>query len=884
MLLMLKNKLREAAHGYWRIAAARLKLAAFLPLVWMAACSSGVSGHAPGLASGQSPDPVTLDYPIAYVKKPVPAKDIDVRDLITSVPGGDLYVRDKASASGVETNVTKDITQGQGDVRDLDVSMDGTKVLFSLRLPLIENADDDEQPTWNIYEYDAADKSIRRIITDDITAEKGHDVGARYLPDGRIVFSSTRQNTTGAILLDEGRPQYAAQTDDRKQAAFQLHVMNADGSDIHQISFNTNHDFAPSVLNNGQLVFSRWDRDRINLYRVNPDGTGMELYYGQYSHATGTNNSIVQFTEARSRPDGKILSLTRPFLGTQLGGDITLINAEQFVEVNQATLSAAGASGPGQSEATTVNVSTLSDQPSPGGRFASAWPLFDGTNRMLVSWSPCFVTDSSVTPAATRVCSDDLLTAGATLSPPQYTLWVYDVDSNTLRPMLAAEAGLMIVNPVILQQRTPVPPVVRDKVPGVDIDRDLSAQGVGLLQIRSVYDFDGVDTAVPNIPGVADPKQTTADQRPARFIRIVKPVAIPDRDVRKFDNSAFGPAGLGMREILAYAPVEPDGSIKIKVPANVPFSLEVLDKNGRRVGVRHGSWLQLMPGEVRTCNGCHDATQNTAHGRGDLTVSVNAGAQTTGAPFPNTDSALFANFGEIMAETRARISCVDASACSTIPSANLIYDDVWTDPVAAGRAKDASFAYVYSDLTTAAPTNANCLPTWGNRCRITIEYLTHIQPLWAKTRQTLDVDGVTVLTDHTCTLCHNTLNAAAQVQVPAGQLDLTSAVSNDDPNVVTSYRELLFADNEQELIMGALQDVMVNGPIDPATGQPTQVPVGVPATMSAGSANASTAFFSRFAVGGSHAGYMTTAELKLVSEWLDIGAQYYNDPFVAPED
>ena len=63
------------------------------------------------------------------------------------------------------------------------------------------------------------------------------------------MFASTRQLATQAILLDEGRPQYQAVTDDRQQQAiFLLHVMNADGTDMHQISFNTNHDFAPSVL------------------------------------------------------------------------------------------------------------------------------------------------------------------------------------------------------------------------------------------------------------------------------------------------------------------------------------------------------------------------------------------------------------------------------------------------------------------------------------------------------------------------------------------------------------------------------------------------------------------------------------------------------------
>jgi hypothetical protein len=869
-----------------------------LPLLLLVGCAGGQSGNAPGLAGSQVPDPITLDFPLAYIKRPPPKKDIDVRDLITSTPGGDLYIRDKASASSVETNVTKDVTQGNGDVRDLDVSPDGTKIVFALRLPLLPNVTANLQPTWNIWEYDAKAKTLRRVITDDVTAEKGHDVSPHYLPDGRIVFASTRQNTSEAVLLDEGRPQYPAQTDDRKQAAFQLHVMNADGSGIHQISFNTSHDFAPSVLNNGQIVFSRRESsnvgDHINLYRANPDGTGLELYYGQQSHLTGvniagTNNNPIQFLNARMRPDNKMLTLIRPDLGTQLGGDAALINAEQFVEINQTTLSAAGAAGPGQVPATTLNVTTDPGLPSLGGRFASAYPLYDGTNRMLVSWAPCLVLDTTVTPAATVVCTAANTTGpNVQLAPPEYTIWVYNLDNNTLQPLLSAESGLMLVDPLILQQRTPAPPVIRDKVPGVDLDQNLANANVGMLVIRSVYDFDGIDTAMPNIAGVADPKQTKADQRPYRFIRIEKPVGIPDNTVRKVPGFAFGPAGLGMRDILEYAPVEPDGSIKIRVPAGVPFALEVLDKNGRRVGARHDSWMQVMPGEVRTCNGCHDGSKKTSHGRADLFASVNAGATTTGAPFPNTDPALFADFAEIMAETRARISCQTAATCSTIPSANLIYDDVWTDPVAAGRPKDASFSYLYSDMTTPAPVNPFCLassgtsPPWTSRCRITIHYLQHIQPLWNLPRQTLAADGVTVLTDHTCILCHNTKDAANKVQVPAGQLDLTDGASNADPNVVTSYEELLFAHNQQQLIMGALQDVMVTGPVDPVTGLPTQVPVPVPGSMSAGSALASTAFFSRFDAGGSHAGYLSPAELRLIAEWLDIGAQYYNDPFVAP--
>jgi hypothetical protein len=313
--------LREHGHGL-------LKLAAIaLPLLVVLGCSSASSGHAPGVAGGQTLTPGVTNFPLAYVKRPVLIKDIDVRDLITSITGGDLYIRNQASAGGAEVNVTGSITKGMGDVRDLDVSPDGTTIVFSLRLPLNPKKPNTDvtQPNWHIYTYSATTQTVTQLTNDAITA--GHDVGARYLPDGRIVFASSRQLATQSILLDEGRPQYAAQTDDRTQSIFLLHVMNGDGSNAHQISFNTNHDFAPSVLSNGQVVFSRWESSnggQISLYSANPNGSGLELYYGANSHATGaniagTNNNVIQFLNARELANGTLIALVRPFLGTQLG-------------------------------------------------------------------------------------------------------------------------------------------------------------------------------------------------------------------------------------------------------------------------------------------------------------------------------------------------------------------------------------------------------------------------------------------------------------------------------------------------------------------------------------------------------------------------------------
>jgi hypothetical protein len=136
-----------------------------------------------------------------------------------------------------------------------------------------------------------------------------------------------------------------------------------------------------------------------------------------------------------------------------------------------------------------------------------------------------------------------------------------------------------------------------------------------------------------------------------------------------------------------------------------------------------------------------------------------------------------------------------------------------------------------------------------------------------------------VLADNTCTLCHNSVDNAGAPQVPAAQLDLSDGPSSDQPDHFKSYRELLFTDNEQVLIDGTLQDVLVPG--TDADGQPIMVPIPVSPSMSVAGAHTSR-FLNEFAAGGSHAGWLTEAELRLLSEWLDIGAQYYNNPFDVP--
>jgi hypothetical protein len=896
----------------------------------LAACTQGPGGGGIGLASGQDPDPATVDFPIFYIRHQVPEDQDNVTRVRPFVEDDDysatLWKRDRASPGAPEIELTARLRvaplgdpEDRYDIKDLAVAPDGLHVAFAMRGPL-DDFDEDEPPTWNIWEYNIATDTLHRVITSNIIAEEGQDVAPSYLPDGRILFSSTRQRQAKAILLDEGKAQFEAATEARNESAFVVHVMNADGTGIKQISFNPSSDLYPQVLQNGRVLFTRWDRapgrDGLHLYTSNPDGTDMQLHYGAVSHLTGSIDPVtnrptnIEFMRAREMSDGRLMVLTRQRTNVDFGGSLTIIDANHFVENNQALLASAGMAGPAQTPATLNPVSTVPG-PSPGGRFNSGFPLWDGTGRLLVSWSQCRLLDT-VDPTRIVPCTDALLAEpNVQAAPPLYSIWMFDPAQNTILPVMAPVEGVMVVEAVAAQPRTPFPLVIVDQQPPA-LDADLVAEGAGLLSIRSVYDIMGVDQARTNagtatsIANVSNPSLAQYGSRLARFVRIEKPVSIPDDDdIADPDNSAFGPTGV-MREIVAYAPVEPDGSVRMKIPANVAFQISVLDENGRRYSPVHRAWLQVRPGEVLECNGCHNRTLPAGapagaappvHGRKGLFNSAYAGSTATGAAFPGTVNTISPEAGDTMARARSRAgsSCIDTATMtehcglqSITPSANLVYDEIWK-PAAQ---PNESFSFSYQLLTTLSPASAGCFPVWTPTCRITIHYQTigarvgHIHPLWSVPRPAAGVtDPITgvVTYPQTCTACHSRVDAAAAVQLPAASLELTDEVSDQEALQLRAYRELLFPRPELELVGNAVQPRQVplldaNGnPVLDDNGNPVFTNPQLPASMAATNARGSRFF--NVMNDSVHRDMLSPAELRLLSEWLDIGAQYYNDPF-----
>jgi len=907
------------------------------------ACSLGESTD---ISSGSDSDPVVAEHPVAFIKRPLPLDDNDelegddLAEPSRFVPGAALYLKNSASP----TAGTKDISSSAFsdtaflnddgellyDVKDINVSYDGNKLIFAMRAPEIEDADEEDQPKWNIWEYDQELSTLRRIITGNDTAESGHDISPSYLPDGRILFTSTRQSRSRAILLDEGKGQYAAQDEELDSDAFVLHVMNDDGSGIEQISFNQSHDINPTVLENGKILFSRWDNagqtanNGLNLYQINPDGSELTYMYGRHSHDTGNEGTQVQFVKPRELENGDVLVQLREFETDNFASQPTAVNFNEFVEHD---ISVDGIDGEGQSAV--ISGLNTAGELSLNGTYGSFFPLYDGTNRYLVSWSICRVvlidsdaaTDGDQPGAAEHCTTENIASETYEAANPLYGLWVLDADSNTQRPIDLPETGMLFEEAVLMTSR-PLPTFIPPKSLSSDA-QVLADLGFGAIHIKSVYDFDGLDTSPNGLAVLSDPVATAPVDRPQRFIRIEKPVSLPSEDVYDFNNTAFGRnRGQLMREILGYAPIEPDGSVKVAVPANVAFAISVLDEKGQRTGNRHQNWLHVAPGETVECIGCHTGTSEIPHGRMDAEPdAINVGAVTSGIPFPNTDPALFADMGETMAETYARINEIRRL------TPDIIFDDEWTDPSPGSLPSPAaSFSFAYGDLQSTLPINAGCATNWTSLCRVTINYEDHIHPLWSVNREVLDVDEMTVIADNTCTSCHSNVDDMDLAKVPDKQLDLSDGASDLEADHFKSYQELLNGDSEVELVAGILANVQNDtGEIEmiPQTdnegefvldgdgnqilvprlipllndegeqeldgdGNPILVTVAIteevpvaPSMNSAGARN-STVFMNRFEVGQSHAGYLSSAELKLISEWLDLGAQYYNNPFEAP--
>ena len=192
------------------------------------------------------------------------------------------------------------INTDTGNLRDPEISFDGKRVIFSMRM----NKEDD----YHIYEIGIDGSNLKQL-----TSAKGvSDIDPLYLPDGGIVFTSTRQ------------PKYCMCN---RHIMGNLFRMESDGANITQIGVSTLFEGHSTMLNDGRILYDRWeyvDRnfgDAQGLWTVNPDGTKHSIYYGNNTASPGavidgrqipgTDLVLCSFSSCHDRPWGSLAIIDR---------------------------------------------------------------------------------------------------------------------------------------------------------------------------------------------------------------------------------------------------------------------------------------------------------------------------------------------------------------------------------------------------------------------------------------------------------------------------------------------------------------------------------------------------------------------------------------------
>ena len=208
-------------------------------------------------------NPLLRSQPLVFVARPQYAAVYHAIDTLFQVgeatqgrftPGGALKLLDTA------TGTTRTLVDApQGTVRSPCVHFDATKILFAMRRSAQEN--------FHIFEINADGGGLKQLTF----APGVSDFDPIYLPDGGIVFSSTREPKFNMCSQDIGA---------------NLYRMNGDGSNILQITKSTLFENQASLMPDGRILYKRWeyvDRnfgDAHGFWTVYPDGTQQSILWG----------------------------------------------------------------------------------------------------------------------------------------------------------------------------------------------------------------------------------------------------------------------------------------------------------------------------------------------------------------------------------------------------------------------------------------------------------------------------------------------------------------------------------------------------------------------------------------------------------------------------
>ena len=394
-----------------------------------------------------------------------------------------------------------------------------------------------DQPHYDIMAIDLDDDAVLQL-----TRDRDDEFDPCPLPDGGLAFMSTRRG--GFTRCNN--PWEPVQV-------YTLHRMDADGRSVRTLSYHETNEWHPRVLNDGRIVYSRWDyvdrsaRNFHGLWVSNPDGTNPSILFGNYTHR------INACYEPQPIPGSDKILFIAGAHHACVGGSLVLLDPHRVgldPETGRDRLDAV--------EVLTPAVCFPESAGWPDSYFHSPHPLSEDVYLVSFGYGPI---------------------PGMSSGGQRDTTGLYYLDRFGNLELLYRDRRWACMYPVLLAPR------VRPRV------------------IRSVLPEDARDEGEFFLTDVRRALLPLPEGRSVKRLRVFRVLlkTTPTANEPRIGHANAEPA----RMLLGTVPVEADGSAYFRAPARVPLYFQAVDDTGRAVQSMR-STVYLQPGERRGCVGCHE--------------------------------------------------------------------------------------------------------------------------------------------------------------------------------------------------------------------------------------------------------------------------------------
>jgi hypothetical protein len=486
-----------------------------------------------------------LDFSkIVFVDMPFPAgkewnHETKHRLGYMAVPGARLQILDGLSPAGKLKQIMPQKPL-HGAFWRPDVSWDGKKILFCYQ--------PNNEKSYHIYEINADGTGLRQI-----TKGPYDDLDPIYLPDGKhIMFSSTRGHTYVRCMPPTN--------------AYVLTRCDLDGKNIYIVSRNNEPDYLPTVMNDGRVVYTRWEYTDKPLWRaqglwvVNPDGTQVNTLWG--------NQSVWPdlLKDARSIPGSHRIMFTGSAHHNWFAGSVGIIDPKK------------GFNFPNGLTKVTADIRYPESGNGPVDPVES--PRHHRSGDYSAYYSPYPLSEK------------DFLVSASAKRGGKFVLYLMDVDGNR-ELIYEGHHNIFHAMPVKARKKPPVRP---DMVAWPTKEERLNPKP-GVIFSNNVYE--------------GTPEQMKGK---VKYMRVLSIDAKTYTYWHKRAMLSTGPAvsavqSEGVKRILGTVPVEKDGSVSFNAPSGLPLHFQLLDEKFRALQTMR-SFTGVMPGERRGCVGCHELRSN----------------------------------------------------------------------------------------------------------------------------------------------------------------------------------------------------------------------------------------------------------------------------------